>query len=62
MSHPAAWPTDPRDCHDLLDRLSQQVDDLRAALEQAAELHDRAAREHERTVEELRRQQLIFSK
>jgi transposase len=56
MSHPAAWPADPRDCHDLLGRLSQQVDDLRAALDQAAELHDRAAREHERTVEELRRQ------
>jgi transposase len=60
MSHPAAWPTDPRDCHDLLDRLSQQVDDLRAALAEAAELHDQAAREHERTVEELRRQLELY--
>jgi transposase len=60
MSHPAAWPTDPRACHDRLDRLSQQVEDLRAALDQAAELHDRAAREHERTVEELRRQLELY--
>ena len=60
MSHPAAWPTDPRDCHDLLDRLSQQVDDLRAALDRAAELHEQAAREHERTVEELRRQLELY--
>jgi transposase len=60
MSHPAAWPTDPRDCHDLLDRLSQQVEDLRAALDSAAELHDQAAREHERAVEELRRQLELY--
>ena len=60
MRHPAAWPADPRDCHDLLDRLSQQVADLRAALEEAAELHDQAAREHERTVEELRRQLELY--
>jgi transposase len=55
-----AWPTDSRGCHDLLDRLSQQVDDLRAALEQAAALHDQAAREHERTVDELRRQLELY--
>jgi transposase len=60
MSHPATWPADPRDCHDLLDRLSQQVEDLRAALEQAAELHDQAARGHEQTVEELRRQLELY--
>jgi transposase len=60
MSHPAAWPADPRDCHDLLDRLSQQVEDLRAALDSAAQLHDQATREHERTVEELRRQLELY--
>jgi transposase len=60
MSHPDAWPADPHDCHDLLDRLSQQVDDLRAALEQAAALHDQVAREHERTVEDLRRQLELY--
>ncbi len=60
MSDPAAWPTDPGDCHDLLDRLSQQVEDLRAALEEAAKIHDQAAREHERTVEELRRQLELY--
>jgi transposase len=60
MSYPAAWPADPRDCHDLLDRLSQQVEDLRAALDSAAGLHDRATREHERTVEELRRQLELY--
>ena len=60
MSHPAAWPTDPRECHDLLDRFSQQVEDLRAALEEAAKLHDQAARKHEQTVEELRRQLELY--
>jgi transposase len=60
MIHPAAWPADPRDCHDLLDRLSQQVEDLRAALNSAAQLHDQATREHERTVEELRRQLELY--
>ncbi len=60
MSHPSAWPTDPGDCHDLLDQFSQQVEDLRAALDQAAKLHDQAAQEHERTVEELRRQLELY--
>ncbi len=60
MSHPAAWPTDLRDCHDRLDRLSQQVEDLRAALGEAAKLHDQATREHEQTVEELRRQLELY--
>lgn len=60
MSHPAAWPTDPRECHDLLDRFNQQAEDLRAALEEAAKLHDQAARKHEQTVEELRRQLELY--
>ena len=60
MSHPAAWPTDPRECHDLLDRFNQQAEDLRAALEEAAKLHDQAARKHEQTVEELRRQPELY--
>jgi transposase len=56
MSTPESWPTDPRQCHDLLSRLSQQVEDLRAALDQSAKLHTEAVREHEQLVEELRRQ------
>jgi transposase len=47
MITPESWPTDPRECHRLLDRLTervsdldQQLGDLRAALDQAAKLHD----------------------
>ena len=60
MSHPAAWPADPRDCHDLLDRLTQQVEDLRAALDQAAQIHQQTVDEHEQTIEELRRQLELY--
>jgi transposase len=56
MLTPDSWPTDPRECHGLLDRLSQQVEDLQAALDQAAKLHDQSVQEHEQAVEELRRQ------
>jgi transposase len=60
MSHPGAWPTDPRDCHGLLDQLTQQVEDLQAALDQAAQIHQQTAFEHEQTVEELRRQLELY--
>ena len=60
MNTSESWPTDPRECHDLLTRLTQQVEDLQAALDQAAKLHDRAAQEHERTVEELRQQLELY--
>jgi transposase len=60
MSNPGAWPTEPDACHDLLTRFSQQVEDLRAALDQAAKIHDRAVQEHEQTVQELRRQLELY--
>jgi transposase len=60
MSHHSAWPTDPRDCHDLLDQLTQQVDDLRAALDQAAQIHQQTIDKHQQTVEELRRQLELY--
>jgi hypothetical protein len=56
MITPESWPTDPRECRDLLNRFSQQIEDLQAALDQAAKLHDRTVQEHEQTVQELRRQ------
>jgi transposase len=56
MITPESWPTDPRECHDLLNRFAQQVEDLEAALEEAAKLHDQAAQEHQQAVDELRRQ------
>jgi transposase len=56
MNAPESWPTDPRECHDLLNRLAQQVEDLQAALDQAARIHDQAAQEHKQTVDELRRE------
>jgi transposase len=63
MISPESWPTDPRECHDLLNRLAQQVNDLdqqlgdlRGALDQAARLHDQTIEEHKQTVDELTRQ------
>jgi len=47
-----AWPSDARDCHGLLDRLAQQVEDLRAALDQAAAIHEQAVHQHEQTAHE----------
>jgi transposase len=60
MITPESWPTDPGECHDLLNRLIQQVEDLQAALGEAAKLHDQATQEHEQTVEELRRQLELY--
>src|SRR5271157_184642 len=60
MATPASWPTDPRECHDLLGRFAQQVEDLRAALDQAAKLHDQTVQEHQQTVDELRRQLELY--
>jgi transposase len=56
MITPESWPTDPRECHALLDRLTQQVEVLQAALDQAAKIHDQTVQEHEQTLQELRRQ------
>jgi transposase len=60
MNTPESWPTDPQQCHDLLSRLSQQVEDLRAALDQSAKLHTQAVQEHEQLVEELRHQLELY--
>jgi transposase len=56
MNTPESWPTDPRECHDLLQRFAQQIEDLQAALDQAAQIHDQAAKEHKQVVDDLRRQ------
>jgi transposase len=60
MTTPATWPTDPRQCHDLLTGLTQQVEDLHAALEEAAKIHDQTLQEHEQAVQELRRQLELY--
>jgi hypothetical protein len=60
MITPASWPTDPGTCHDLLNRLTQQVEDLHAALDQAAKLHDQTVQEHQQTIEELRHQLELY--
>jgi transposase len=60
MSNQGAWPVETRECHDLLNRLSQQVEDLHAALDQAAKLHDQTVREHERSVQELLHQLELY--
>jgi transposase len=60
MITPESWPTDPRECHHLLNRLTQQVEDLQAALDQTAKLHDQAVQEHEQAVQELRRQLELY--
>ena len=56
MNTPESWPTDPRECHDLLNRFAQHVEDLQAALDQATQIHDQAAQEHQQVVDDLRRQ------
>ena len=63
MVVPQSWPTDPRQCHDLLSQYAQQVenlqaalDDHRAALDQAAELHEQTIQERDQTIDELRHQ------
>jgi transposase len=44
MKTPHAWPTDPRECHDLLSQFAQQVADLQATLEdQQTALEDQRA-------------------
>jgi transposase len=43
-----------------LDRLTQQVEDLQAALDQAAKIHDQTTQEHEQTLQELRRQLELY--
>jgi transposase len=62
-----SWPADPDECHRLLDRLAQKVNDLdqqlgdaRAALDQAAKLHDQTVHEHKQLVEELRQQLELY--
>ncbi len=55
-----SWPTDPRECHDLLNGLAQQVEDLQAALDQAAKLHDQAVQDRDQTIEELRHQLELY--
>jgi transposase len=56
MITPESWPTDPRQCHDLLSRFAQQVEDLQAALDEAAKIHDQVVQEHEQSIQELRQQ------
>ena len=70
MTTPQSWPTDPRECHDLLSQFAQQVEDLqattdhlqavaedlRAALDQASKLHDQVVQEQQQTIDELRQQ------
>jgi predicted nucleic acid-binding Zn-ribbon protein len=54
MINPDAWPTEPHACHDLLNRLTQQVQDLQAALDEAAKIHDQTVQKHEQSMQELR--------
>jgi transposase len=60
MITPQSWPADPRECHDLLNRLAQQVEDLQAALDQAAQIHDEIAQKQQQTIDELRHQLELY--
>jgi transposase len=60
MDNPSLWPTDPAACHDLLRQLCQQVEDLQAALDQAAKLHDQALHDRDQTIDELRQQIALY--
>jgi transposase len=39
MNTPESWPTDPRQCHDLLNQFAQQLEDLKITLAQSAKFH-----------------------
>jgi transposase len=60
MIKPEPWPTDLRECHDLLDGLTQRVEDIQAALDQTARLHDQSVQDHQQLVQELRRQLELY--
>lgn len=55
-----SWPTDPDECHELLNQLTQQVADLRVALDQTAKIHDQTVQEHKQLVDELRQQLELY--
>jgi transposase len=63
MIIPELWPTDSRECHELLNGLSQQVEALQATLDQSTTLHeqqvedlraalDQAAKLHDQAIDE----------
>ena len=52
MIIPQSWPTDPGECHDLLNRLTQQVEDLQAALDESAKLHDQQVEDLQAAIDE----------
>ena len=58
MNNTSSWSTDPRECHNLLDQLNQQVEDLQAALNESAKIRNQTIREHDQLIDQLRRQSL----
>jgi transposase len=52
MITPESWPTDPRECHDLLSRLTQQVENLSLALDQSAKLHNQEVEDLQAALDE----------
>ena len=60
MIIPQPWPTDPGECHELLSRLSQHIEDLQATLDHAAKIHDQALQDREQTIAELRHQLELY--
>ena len=52
MITPESWPTDPRECNDLLSRLTQQVENLSLALDQSAKLHDQEVEDLQAALDE----------
>jgi transposase len=45
MITPESWPTEPRECHELLNQLTRRVEHLQATLDQAAQLRDQQVEE-----------------
>jgi transposase len=52
MITPESWPTDPAQCHDLLNWLTQQVEDLQATLDQSAKLHNQQVEDLQAALDE----------
>lgn len=47
-----SWPTDPRQCHDLLNQFAQELDDLKLTLDQSAKLHDQQVEDLQAALDE----------
>ena len=52
MNTPESWPTDPQQCHDLLSRFAQQLEDLELTLNNTVKLRDQQVEDLQAALDE----------